>query len=179
MGRADRWIHGSYNAICDRCGFKYKHYDLRKEWTGLQVCKKCFEPQQPQDFVRGRLDRQRVPWARPDDGNTFITTTLSGAEAVGQTVIAVTSATGAAQYGTMGIQTDKVLMVGSGISGDLAENDMYDTFWTTISSVSGTDITINDALTHAAASGNIVYFMTNDEFLSAGDVTVAGDFEGN
>lgn len=177
MGKADRWKHGDWNAICDRCGFKYKGSKLRKEWTGLRVCPDCWEPQQPQDFVRGRLDRQRVPWARPDGGNAFTTTTLSGAEAVGQTVISVVSATGAAQYGTIGIQTDKVLLAGTGITDDPAENDMYDTFWTTISGVSGTDITINDALTFACASGNEVYIMTNDEFLSVGDVTVAENFE--
>ena len=29
-------------AICDRCGFKKKLHDLRKEWTGLKVCDACF-----------------------------------------------------------------------------------------------------------------------------------------
>lgn len=35
-------------AICDRCGFKKKLHDLRKEWTGLKVCDACFEPKHPQ-----------------------------------------------------------------------------------------------------------------------------------
>ncbi len=33
------------NAICDRCGFRYKFYNLKKEWTGLMVCDGCWEPQ--------------------------------------------------------------------------------------------------------------------------------------
>jgi hypothetical protein len=35
-------------AHCDRCGFKYKLLELRKEWTGLKVCDSCFEPKHPQ-----------------------------------------------------------------------------------------------------------------------------------
>lgn len=62
---------GSHNAICDRCGFKYKSHQLVKEWTGLRVCRgggtnDCWEPRHPQDFVRGRKDQQAPPWTRPD-----------------------------------------------------------------------------------------------------------------
>ena len=35
-------------ALCDRCGFRYKLLELRKEWTGLKVCDSCFEPKHPQ-----------------------------------------------------------------------------------------------------------------------------------
>ena len=38
MGRADYYKHGDANAICDRCGFKFKHSELTREWTGLLVC---------------------------------------------------------------------------------------------------------------------------------------------
>jgi hypothetical protein len=27
-----------------RCGFKYRLNELKKEWTGLRVCKPCFDP---------------------------------------------------------------------------------------------------------------------------------------
>ena len=66
-----RFSHGQWNAICDRCGTKYKSGQLRLEWTGLRVCsgpntKQCWEPRHPQDFVRGKVDRQSPPWARPE-----------------------------------------------------------------------------------------------------------------
>lgn len=71
MGRADFLLVGTYNAICDQCGFKYKNKDMRTQWDGLRVCKSCFENRQPQDFVRGVMDNQSVPIARPDSTPTF------------------------------------------------------------------------------------------------------------
>ena len=59
-------------AICDRCGFQYRASELRKEWTGLMVCREDFDPRHPQDFVRGVPDRQNVPWARPEPEPVFI-----------------------------------------------------------------------------------------------------------
>ena len=43
MGKADYFILGAWNAICDRCGFKFKNSRLRKEWTGLMVCNDCWD----------------------------------------------------------------------------------------------------------------------------------------
>ena len=60
------YVPGQWNAICDRCGFKFKNVQLRKEWTGLRVCCECWEPRHPQDFVRGKADHQTPPWVRPD-----------------------------------------------------------------------------------------------------------------
>lgn len=34
--------------ICDRCGFRFKLLQLKKEWTGFKVCPQCFEPKHPQ-----------------------------------------------------------------------------------------------------------------------------------
>lgn len=66
-----RFVKGQWNAICDRCGFQFKSAQLRSEWTGLRVCSgqgtnDCWEVQHPQDFVRGKADRQMPPWTRPD-----------------------------------------------------------------------------------------------------------------
>ena len=72
MGDADHYKHGDYNAICDKCGFKYKASQLRKTWDNLMVCKKDWEPRQPQDFVKGVKDKQTVPWARPEPENVFV-----------------------------------------------------------------------------------------------------------
>lgn len=65
-------IWGSWNVICDRCGFKYKSFQLRKEWTGLMVCKNCWEPRHPQDLIKIPKDDQSVPWSRPEPDDVFI-----------------------------------------------------------------------------------------------------------
>ena len=59
-------VVGQWNAVCDRCGFKFKSGDLRKEWTGNMVCRDCFEVRHPQDFVKGVPDNQNVAWTRPE-----------------------------------------------------------------------------------------------------------------
>ena len=59
--------------ICDRCGFKKRLSELRKEWNGLMVCKEDWEPRHPQDYlVRGRKDDQSVPNARPRQPDVFL-----------------------------------------------------------------------------------------------------------
>lgn len=76
MGRADFLKRGSFNRICDRCGGKFKAEATRDEWTGLIVCKACWEYRHPQDFVRGVADRQAVPKPRPEAPDAFITYTV-------------------------------------------------------------------------------------------------------
>ena len=62
-----------WHVICDRCGFKKYNTEVRKEWTGLMVCRDtCFEARHPQDFVRGTPDRQTVPDPRPEATDTFL-----------------------------------------------------------------------------------------------------------
>lgn len=66
-----------FHRICDRCGFKYLNTQTRKEWTGLMVCfgagtNACWEPQHPQDFVRGVKDNEAVPDPRPDSADVFL-----------------------------------------------------------------------------------------------------------
>ena len=79
MGKADYYLHGSSNCICQRCGFKYKRHNIKKEWTGLRVCfgpqtNGCFEERHPQDFVKGKPDRQSLPWVAPEQEDVFLTT---------------------------------------------------------------------------------------------------------
>jgi hypothetical protein len=57
---------GSYNTVCDVCGFRFKADKLRKRWDGLMTCSKDWEPRHPQDFLRGVPDKQSVPWTRPE-----------------------------------------------------------------------------------------------------------------
>jgi len=64
---------GDYYVICDECGFKKRASETRQRWDKRRVCSDtCWEPRHPQDFVRGRKDRQRVPDARPEAPDTFL-----------------------------------------------------------------------------------------------------------
>jgi hypothetical protein len=77
MGAKDYYSHGNYNVICDLCGQKHKSTEVRMQWNNLLACNTCFEPRNPQDFVKGIRDDQRVPIARPDSNPKFITTQIS------------------------------------------------------------------------------------------------------
>lgn len=74
MGHADYYRSGTYNGICDRCGSKFKFSDLKLEWDGLYVCTAngCWEPRQPQDYVKGVRDDMSVPVSRPDGPPVYI-----------------------------------------------------------------------------------------------------------
>tara|TARA_R100001377_G_C3119202_1_gene85350 strand:- start:113 stop:451 length:339 start_codon:yes stop_codon:yes gene_type:complete len=59
------------SALCDRCGFKYKLLDLKKEWNGLKTCHTCFEPKHPQlEPIRAPSDPEALYNPRPstDEG---------------------------------------------------------------------------------------------------------------
>lgn len=73
----DNYVPGQWNAICDRCGFKFKARQLRKEWTGLMVCdgkgtNECWEPRHPQETRPTRRDQSPLPWTRPDADGTDV-----------------------------------------------------------------------------------------------------------
>jgi len=53
---------GLHWVCCDRCGFDYYHTEVREEWNGLVVCRECYEPRHPQDFVRGKRDKIVGDW---------------------------------------------------------------------------------------------------------------------
>lgn len=58
--------------VCDRCGFVYWLNDLRKEWTGLMVCRQCFDVRHPQEFGRAVRDSQGVrPDVRPAPADVY------------------------------------------------------------------------------------------------------------
>jgi NAD-dependent SIR2 family protein deacetylase len=65
---------GSWNATCDRCGFKFKGEDLRKEWQGFMVCETCYEPRHPQDLIRSVKDQNPKAFYRPEPAYNFIDT---------------------------------------------------------------------------------------------------------
>jgi len=92
MGHADYLRNGDYNAICDRCGSKFKFSQLKLEWDGLYVCTAngCFENRQPQDYVKGVRDDMAVPVSRPDQPNVFLDTIwieVSSIASIGKAVL--------------------------------------------------------------------------------------------
>jgi hypothetical protein len=66
------YIPGDFWRICEVCGFKRRASQTSKRWDGLIVCHEDFEARHPQDFVRGRRDRQNVPDPRPEAADVFI-----------------------------------------------------------------------------------------------------------
>ena len=69
---ADGYIPGEFWRICDRCGQKVRQSETKKTWDGLWVCHKDFELRHPQDFVKGRKDKQSVPEPRPEPTDYFL-----------------------------------------------------------------------------------------------------------
>ena len=68
MALRNTWRAGDWLYVCQRCGFTFYASEIELEWTGLRVCRRCWEPRHPQDFVRGVRDAQTVPFANnPDD----------------------------------------------------------------------------------------------------------------
>lgn len=65
------YVSGDFWRICDECGFKTRSSETRKRWDGLIVCLSDFEQRHPQDFVRGRKDRQNVPDPRPEPADVL------------------------------------------------------------------------------------------------------------
>lgn len=64
---------GDPPAICQRCGSKVHISEIRREWTSARVCRDCWDPRHPQEFVRGVRDRQQVPGgALPEPPDYFL-----------------------------------------------------------------------------------------------------------
>jgi len=73
MSYIPRYDKGDWIAVCDSCGRYYKASTLRKRWDGLMVCSADWETRQPQDFVRGKAEKQIPPWTRSKPEDTFVT----------------------------------------------------------------------------------------------------------
>ena len=75
-----RYSHGDPNVICERSGFKVKKSQTRKQWDGLIVREEDWVPRHPQDYVRGRADRQSFPDPRPEAEDNFLTVNEASAD---------------------------------------------------------------------------------------------------
>lgn len=85
MSSADHLVLGDWNIRCDACGRKLKGSQARQMWNGNQVCQRCWEPRQPQDFVRAIVENPTPPFVR-DPADTFL--------AYGDAIVLETDTTG-------------------------------------------------------------------------------------
>lgn len=156
MGKADYYKHGTYNAICDTCGFKHKADQLQMTWDGFFVCDKCYEPRHPQDFVRAKLDRQRVPVARPDPDIKYNSSTIGTNAVKNQKTVHISSI----QYTTQYVSVIIELNDSSYFTTRIAETPIV-----------ATAVRLEEGLPFAADAGNKVYIMNHNEYLSPNEVT--------
>lgn len=74
---AKNWYKsGSYNALCNVCGFKRKNDQLIERWDGMMVCrpsvaKGCFETRHPQELIRPIPDQKPLPWTNPEPADVY------------------------------------------------------------------------------------------------------------
>ena len=64
--------HGTWNAICEVCGGKFKNEELLLRWDNKMVCRKDYEVRHSLDFLRTSQRELSVPWTRPEAGDSFI-----------------------------------------------------------------------------------------------------------
>lgn len=102
-----------------------------------------FTEQSATVFLAGGQTTYTLGSAGDHASDTIVETTLSADEASGQTVLSLTSTTGMTANDYIGIVLDT--------------NEIQ---WTTISVVGASTVTVNDALTSDATSGNKVYTYT-------------------
>lgn len=66
---------GTYKCVCPRCGFYKYSDDMVREWTGLYVCQKCWEPRHPMDFFNVRPEDNNLPFTLPEGTHAETDTT--------------------------------------------------------------------------------------------------------
>ena len=66
---SQQFTSGKYaRAICDRCGEKIMYTKLRLEWTGLKVCRTCWDPKTALEFPTNfPTDPEALRDPRPDN----------------------------------------------------------------------------------------------------------------
>lgn len=137
------YVSGDFWRICDRCGFRYRASQTFRTWDGLYVCREDWEPRHPQDFVRGRLDNQNVPDARPEPLDSIIgplTTSISANATAGATTINVASSVRFLSLDRIGVMLD---------SGNIEQHSI-------LSVPTSTSIQITAGLGGPASIGNVV-----------------------
>lgn len=145
MGRKLHYKPGSWYQTDDRTGFPQRTDRMRKEWDGLIVDRRVWEPRQPQDLVRGVRDNQNVDNARPLAPHVFVgptETTLAATVAVLGITGTLASNFGIVSGNTLSIMLDSgapflvVVYLNPGVPGG---------------------IVFSVPLPYQASSGNVVY----------------------
>jgi len=73
MSHTPQYRKGNWKTICDSCGRIVLATELQLRWDGFMVDNRCWEPRQPQDFVRGVADYQAPVFTRPEQSDQFVT----------------------------------------------------------------------------------------------------------
>ena len=69
---------GTWNVICDVCGFRFKSDQVRTRWDNLVVCQTDWEADHPQKYLKIQPDGQGVPFTRKEPGEyTFVNVTYA------------------------------------------------------------------------------------------------------
>ena len=82
---------------CDRCGFEFRVSKMKQEWNGLSVCKDCWDPRHPQDFLRidpEQIVADQVGTEDTTANATYVTDTGTDALAIAGLAKAGTAVTG-------------------------------------------------------------------------------------
>ena len=145
MGRKLHYKPGSFYRTSDRTGFPTRAETTRREWNGLIVEDKVWEPRQPQDLVKGVKDNQSVPDARPLGPAQYvgpISVQTTADAAIGQTSIPVETIAGFYDGAKVGCMTDL---------------DNGTVFFTKISGTPvGANLVLAAGLPYPMASGNLI-----------------------
>lgn len=145
MGRKLHFKLGSFYRTDDRTGFPQRAEVTRKEWTGLIVDERVWEIRQPQDLVKGVVDKQSVTDPRPLGANVYvgpISVQTTANAVIGQTVIPVQTPFGFYEGAKVGCMTDQ---------------DGGAVFFTTIAvAPTGFNLQLSKGLPYPMASGNLI-----------------------
>ena len=145
---------GDWLVVCDRCGRRRYASECQFNWQNMFVCSDtCYEPRHPQDFVKGVLDDQAVPIARPDVKASMGETTVLTAVLKNALTIDLTSVSGISDKDAVGIVLDDGTC-----------------HWTySDGTPSGNTVTLGSYLPYGAAAGNTVYLpgINNETFITA------------
>lgn len=63
---------GTYNAICEVCGFQYKADEMQERYDGALVCDADYETKHPLEYSRVINDNQTVPRPSPEPDPIFV-----------------------------------------------------------------------------------------------------------
>lgn len=72
-GNESEFKSGDWNVIDDLTGLKVKASTVSKQWDGIRTQRPT--KRHPQDFLRGRPEKIRTPWARPEPDEVYAEST--------------------------------------------------------------------------------------------------------